>query len=328
MTGAGSSPTPEPAPPGEATGLRRLLRPMSLVRIAFVVGAAALGIYAVARDLDGFVEAAGRVGAVRSAVALVLVIAGLWVSAEVWRMAVIAVAGPLPSRAARSVYFVSQLGKYLPGGIWSIAAQIDLARRHGLRRASMGAAAMLFVAFHVATGLLVAAVLLPVGAPSVVTGRWWLVALAAAAGIVGLVPVLLRRGLDLLLRVARRDHPPIALTLGQVLVPSAWMLVVWAFYGAATAVVAGPLAPTSGVGELLAASTGGFALAWIVGILVIPAPAGVGAREVALVGVLAPLTGVTAATSLAILLRVVHTLGDLLLAAWSAWSQRMANRAA
>ena len=47
------------------------------------------------------------------------------------------------------------------------------------------------------------------------------------------------------------------------------------------------------------------------------APAGMGAREVTLIALLSPVTGVTTATALALLTRVLHTGGDLLLAAGS-----------
>lgn len=287
---------------------------MTVVRAAFVVVAVGLGVYAIARDRDGFVDAVARVGVGRSLAALVLVLLGLWVSAEVWRGAVVAVAGDLGAREARAVFFVSQLGKYVPGGVWTIAAQVDLARRHGLRRSSMGAGALLFLAFHLATGVVLAAVLLPVGAPQLVTEHPWVLALAVL-GMLGLVPAVLNRAIELGLRLLRREHPPVRLTAGQVVRPVAWMVVAWACYGVSTALVAAPLAGGDEVLRLVAAATGGFALAWVAGLLVVPAPAGVGAREVVFVLALAPLLGVTAATSVSILLRVVHTVADLLLAA-------------
>lgn len=312
MTDEVADPDPVPPPAGERRGR---IRPMTLVRAAFVVVAVGLGIYAVARDLDGFLDAVGRVGAVRTLLALALVLVGLSASAEVWRQVVTALAGDLSPRAARSVFFVSQLGKYVPGGVWTIAAQIDLATRHGLRRSSMGAGALLFLAVHLATGLLVAGLTLPVGAPELVRDHRWALALVVVAGVVGLLPVVLNRASDLGLRLLRRTHPPVRLPTPRVVLAAAWMAVVWACFGLATTIVAIPLLADGGAGTLAAAATGGFAIAWVVGVLVIPAPAGVGAREVAFVLVLSPLLGVTAATSVAILLRVIHTIADLSLAA-------------
>lgn len=54
--------------------------------------------------------------------------------------------------------------------------------------------------------------------------------------------------------------------------------------------------------------------AYGVGVLVVVAPAGVGARELTLIALLSPVTGLAAATAIALLTRVQHTGGDLVLA--------------
>ena len=76
---------------------------------------------------------------------------------------------------------------------------------------------------------------------------------------------------------------------------------------------------------LFPVAAGAFTTAYAVGVLVVVAPAGVGAREVTLVALLAPVTGVTTATALALLTRALHTGGDLLLAL-GAWAVARATR--
>ena len=58
-------------------------------------------------------------------------------------------------------------------------------------------------------------------------------------------------------------------------------------------------------------SLGGYALAWTVGFLVVVAPAGGGAREVALVVALAPVLDRAGAVAVALVSRVLMTVGDL-----------------
>ena len=70
-------------------------------------------------------------------------------------------------------------------------------------------------------------------------------------------------------------------------------------------------------GDLLLA-TGGYALAWTVGFLFVIAPAGAGVRELALVAALAPVVDRPAALAVALLSRVLMTLGDLVLGAGGA----------
>ena len=65
----------------------------------------------------------------------------------------------------------------------------------------------------------------------------------------------------------------------------------------------------------VAALGGAFALAYAAGVVVVLAPAGVGAREGVFVLLLSPLLGVADATAVALLARVVHTAADGVMAA-------------
>ncbi|MFA6299418.1 MAG: hypothetical protein WC642_09635, partial [Nocardioides sp.] len=86
------------------------------------------------------------------------------------------------------------------------------------------------------------------------------------------------------------------------------------------------LAPDLPWGDLMAFGAA-FAAAYAVGVVVVLAPAGVGAREGVFVLLLTPVTGVAGATALALLARVVHTVADGLLAAiWSFAARADADR--
>ncbi|NAZ85625.1 hypothetical protein GTR00_05830 [Kineococcus sp. T90] len=67
-------------------------------------------------------------------------------------------------------------------------------------------------------------------------------------------------------------------------------------------------------GRLLALALGGYALAWVVGFLVVLAPAGAGARELVLAAVVALAVGGGGAAVVVLGSRVLLTLADLLLA--------------
>lgn len=95
----------------------------------------------------------------------------------------------------------------------------------------------------------------------------------------------------------------------------ALMTVVWACYGVSLSV----LLPTTDVVAAVAA----FALAHAAGVLLVFAPAGLGAREAVLIALLAPAVGVPTAAAAALLARVAHSIGDFALAAGAAaWSRR------
>jgi hypothetical protein len=97
-----------------------------------------------------------------------------------------------------------------------------------------------------------------------------------------------------------------------------WTTLGWLCYGAHAwfliSVFAGKGGGEVGGGNTFALSLGGYALAWAVGFLIIFFPGGIGAREVALIAVLAPVMPSGSALVVALASRVVMTVGDL---AWA-----------
>lgn len=317
-----SDPAADPDVVTSATPTRRRIG--DALRVVLVVAALALGAAAIGRDLDGFLDAVGRIGVGRVAVATVLTAAGTLASSEVWRRSVTSVAGPLSVPAAVRIFAATQLGKYLPGAVWTVVGQIDAAKRHGLSRSRVGVGALLFLAYHATSGVIVAALLLPWTAPELVAAYPWVFALGPLL-LVALVPAVLTRIVGIGLRVLRQPPLPHPLRWRDVAAPALWMVVVWACFGLGVVVVSAPLIATGPDVSLLAAATGGFAIAWVIGLLVLPAPAGIGAREVVLGVLLAPLMGATGATSVAVIVRVIHTGVDLALPLATGWRGRRAT---
>ncbi|WP_175539504.1 hypothetical protein [Nocardioides exalbidus] len=129
---------------------------------------------------------------------------------------------------------------------------------------------------------------------------------ALLVGAASLSPPLLRLLADRLAGHGVRA----ALGPAEVARSVALMALVWLAYGASLLLlVTGRAAAPS-----LLAAAAAFALAHAVGVLVVFAPAGVGAREAVLVALLAPVLGVPGAVAVALLSRVAHAVADFLLA--------------
>src|SRR4051794_41368169 len=86
---------------------------------------------------------------------------GLGASALSWHALLVDIGEPLPRRVALRVFFVGQVGKYLPGGIWPVLSQMELGHSAGAGRRRVGAVALVVMGVNVTTGLLVAIVCLP-----------------------------------------------------------------------------------------------------------------------------------------------------------------------
>jgi hypothetical protein len=80
--------------------------------------------------------------------------------------------------------------------------------------------------------------------------------------------------------------------------------------------------------HVLLLAAGGYALAWTVGFILIPFPGGIGPRELALIAVLSPVMAPGPALVVALMSRVVTTIGDLTWAAVAAGVGRKQRREA
>jgi uncharacterized membrane protein YbhN (UPF0104 family) len=220
---------------------------------------------------------------------------GVAVSGSVWRRLLAGLGAPLALRPAARVFFVGQLGKYLPGGVWPVLAQVELGRDLAVPARVSAAAAALFLWVHLVTGGAVAGVGLALAGA---VPPW--VGAAAAVGVVLLLAP------ALLARAPLPQRPP----GGAVVAAVARAAVMWTAYALHLAVLVGLL---GGPGDV-ARAAGAFAAAWCAGFLVLFAPAGAGAREAVLVALLLPVLPAGAALTAALASRLLLTVADALLA--------------
>lgn len=307
--------------PGRLAAAKRTARRVlggRAVRYGFVVVAVGLGVYAVVRQWHSVRGALVSIGALPTVGAMVAVLCGLLCSMQVWRVLLASLGSALPVRAAAKIVFVGQLGKYLPGSIWPVLAQMELGAAHHVPRRRSATASVLTMLVSLLGGLLAALVTLPFLSGEATGYRWAF--LAAPVLLACLHPRVLNPLLDRLLRLARRPPLEQPLTGRAVLVSLAWALVSWLGYGAQIWVLAIRLGAPEGRTVLLA--VGGFAFAWCVGFLIVFAPAGAGIRDVLLIALLGPVVGTGGATAIALVSRILMTLGDLVTAGIAAWSGR------
>jgi hypothetical protein len=201
-----------------------------------------------------------------------------------------------------TLFFKSQLGKYLPGSVWQYAGRIGLARNRGVPLQTALASLVAEIAFSAIAAA---------AAASLILGR------VAAVGVFAGLAVLLA------LVVARRHHgSPLrpdarnaVLMLYSAPAAVVLYLVVWALYGLAfwmtgRALFAIPVAD-------LPRYVGIFALAWLAGLVAFFAPGGIGVREAVIAALLANRLGQADALVLAATSRIVLSAIDLVAGAAS-----------
>lgn len=226
-----------------------------------------------------------------------------------WRALLADLGSPVPLAGAMRIFFIGQLGKYLPGSLWPVVAQMELGRDYRVPPRSSGTAVAVFLIVVVGTGLAIAVPLLPFLSDDAVARYWWTL-LVLPVFVALAAPPVLNRIIATALRLVRRPPMPRPLSTSGVVGAAGWALLSWLFYGVHVAVLASALgaAPTP---RLLLVTTGAFAAAWVVGFLVVIAPAGAGVRDAALILLLASVLSAPQATVIAVLSRLMFTVGDV-----------------
>ncbi|MGD0245743.1 MAG: lysylphosphatidylglycerol synthase transmembrane domain-containing protein [Streptosporangiaceae bacterium] len=287
------------------------------VRWGFAAVAVALGGYAIAREWPDVRAALASIGPVAAVAAFVSVLAAMFAAMQVWRVLLAAVGSPVPVRVGARIMFVGQLGKYLPGSVWPVLAQMELGRAYRVPRHHSASAALLAMVVSLLSGLLTALLTLPFVAGS---APYFWAFLAVPALLACLYPRILNALLGRVFRLIRRPPLEQRLTARVIATSLAWSFGSWICYGLQIWLLATRLGAPHGKAALL--GLGGFAFAWCVGFLVVLAPAGAGVREVLLVALLSPVLGTGAGTAVALLSRALTTAGDLLAAAGAAGFSR------
>jgi len=237
-------------------------------------------------------------GTVRLAAATALLVVAAVLVGWAWPL-VLAARGQAARRLAAGFY-LSLLGKYLPGGMWQPVGQVGTARRQGLGLAEATTATVVFALVQLVGGLAIGTALAVAGAGVPVAFRW-----LAAPGVLALALLDRRWMVWALGRVPRRVRPAAATTAAAV--PAQLPLLrSWAATtagavvgGLAFAVVLQGVATVALLPAMLA-----WPVAWAVGFMAVFVPAGLGVREAVLVGLLSGIAPIPAILAASIFLRL------------------------
>jgi len=248
--------------------------------------------------------------------------AGMTAIALPWRRALQLLGADLDTAEVVARYYVGEIGKYVPGGIWPVVGRGELARRAGVAAVT----AYSSVALSLAALYLAAMFFVVAGAPAIVgggdPGRYLWVLVLLPVGVIGLHHAVLDRvrqaGEKVLRRPIDLPIPPWRDSLALLV----RYLPAWLCIGTATWAVARGLGQDVGWSEVAPAAV----LSWIVGFVLVPVPGGVGVREAAFVAAsgLAPGVGAAVAVVSRLLFVLVDAGGAAVASTWLA--RRARNR--
>lgn len=260
------------------------------------------------------------------ALSCLLVLAAYAVLIEAWRAMVIGWGSQLRYADAARIWFVSNLGRYVPGKVWQITAMAVMAERAGVSRYAAAGSALLVNLVNLIAGVGVVAV---TSAGLLGNAALMITASALLLALLLLTPRLLPLLVRIYERVRRRPAHVPALSQRPIWVAALASAVAWGLYGLAFKLFSEGVAPSSSgsVGSYVAV----FTMSYLAGYLFLPAPGGIGVREGALLALLGQLqlaTGgagaIIAATS-RLWLTVLEVLPGALYLAFGAAPARFRN---
>ena len=278
------------------------------LRAGLLAVAVGLAVYGLASQWTQVHAALAKLDGYDVAAAALAVIAGLGGMMMAWRALLADLGSPLPLPAAIRVLFIGQLGKYVPGAVWALAAQVELARDYDVPRRRSATASLVGMATTLVVGLIAAGVMLPLTSGHAARHYWWVLAITPFA-VACLYPKIIEFGLNLVLRVLRKPPLEELVSAAGMARALAWTTFGWLCFGLHAWFLISVFAGKSP--HVFALSLGGYALAWAVGFLIIFFPGGIGPREIAFIAVLAPVMSSASALVVALASRVVMTIGDL-----------------
>lgn len=198
---------------------------------------------------------------------------------ETWRRVLAAWDVALGWGTAARIWFVSSLGKYIPGGLWSVAALGVMARNRGASAVAAAGSSIIINVLNLASGL---ALVLVFGARIVPhPGLFAIVAGVVVSGFL-VAPTILPWLLAAVTRITGRQ-----ISIGVVPRSTVWWslagtTVAWCTYGVAfhlfSVAILGRNAVHGGIVLFIAAYTAAYILGFVV-----PSVAGLGVREAGIV---------------------------------------------
>ena len=251
-----------------------------------------------------------------------LLMIGYAISAANWAYIVNDLGGPqIPKTDAIRLFMMANLGRYIPGKIWQITGLAALARDRGVTPGIAVGAAVLGqgIALVVAAGLGIGVyhTLLPSGYSVLIAA-----VLIGSMILLAAIPISFKAGAELWLRF--RDSQPIG-----TLNPTSglrWLLlylVNWIVYSLAFWMMVASFSSDVSLIPVAAA----FPAAYVLGYLMIFAPAGLGVREGFLIAFLSPYLGVGPSGIIAVVARLWTTLTEVVPASVF-WFQHITSKRA
>jgi len=239
-----------------------------------------------------------RVDILKLVLSVVLGVITLVVMAGVWKLIIAGFGHQLSLGKSFRVFYLSNLGRYVPGKVWQLLGILYLAKKEGIEPETAGASFLVVQLFAIPASFLVFA-LAAQFEPDLIIERFavlgsysgWLMAVGMLAfcGTLVMFPSVVLKLANRLLRLIGRPQVEFRLDKSVALTVLLGYCLGWIMYGMAFWLFVSSVAPQTELGPI--AAIGLFNAAYQIGYLALFAPGGFGPRELVMGLMLTPFVG-------------------------------------
>jgi hypothetical protein len=298
------------------SGWSRFLQPLLILAIVLFWGRA------VWHDWNQFATNTWRVSWWALGLSFIILIIQALVVAVAWWWTLVQTGERLPLRQGVGMWLQSQLARYLPGGVWDMTARVAMGRQAGVSIRGTSASLVLEMGMQILSGAVFLVIALVWRRETVPFSYFAVAGAAIAAMLIIMLPPVFVPLTNWGLRLLRR--PPLEMRLtypgmvgmfglrlfGHLLLGISFVLFVYGLQ---------PVTRT-----MLIPLASAYVGAWLIGVLAIFVPAGIGVREGALYWLLGGQFPLLPVATVALGFRLVISGRDLLVALYGRQSARSA----
>ena len=282
---------------------------LNIIKIIWGVAVVAGGIYYVIKNYTTAIQYLSNISPWKLLLATVFIVLVRLMNVDMVQQSLVRIGWKPTFRSAFSFVSVSQLGKYIPGGVWQFVARFEAYKEANITYKNMGKAFIIENVWRVIGCILISAAFILFSQPVALLAKYdidlsphLMFLLAATLLVLWLLTVVI---CEFVFR--QKDQP---VSISRVIYIFISQITLWFFYGISFFC----LFSKAGTFSDLLFTTGAISLSFIAGYVVVIAPGGIGVREAVTILLFSWMFSSSEIGIYAIVHRLLFTIAEFLLA--------------
>ena len=246
---------------------------------------------------------------IRLGISFLLLLFALACMVQIWRFILTSLGSNLPFKTSWRIWFLSNLGRYLPGKVWQIMGMVYLCEKENVPKVRTFTAIVLGLSLFSLSGLLLMYLYMFLSGTVQFAEYTYAFLFFIPCGVVVIYPAIFEKIINFLLRLFKKEQVEINIRFKTMVLLFVLYLVIWCVYGMAFFFFINSVYPVSF--HHFPAFVCIFSASYVLGLLAVFVPAGIGVRESILTAFLSFIIPLHFATVVALLARLWFTAGEL-----------------